>query len=98
MAEGGKPRLGGQLPVGAVAPTADASIRVLPPIPPSQYPATTEPQVSPNSYSFLWVKVYVLRRRNRSRFNYGGSVKMRSGRVLCNCRAGSILVTLAYGG
>ncbi len=58
-AEGGKPRLGGQLLVEAAAPTADASIRVLAPTPPIRYPATNESQVAPNSYSFLWVKVHV---------------------------------------
>ena len=58
-AEGGKPRLGGQLLVGAAAPTAAASIRVLPRILPTRYPATTEPLAYPISYSFLWVKVHV---------------------------------------
>jgi hypothetical protein len=58
-AEGGKPRLGGQLLVGAAAPTADASIRVLPPTLPVRYPAVTELLAYPNSYSFLWVKVHV---------------------------------------
>jgi len=56
MAEGGKPRLGGQLLVGAAAPTADASIRVLPPRLPIRYPAMTELLVYPNSYSFLWLR------------------------------------------
>jgi hypothetical protein len=58
-AEGGKPRLGGQLLVGAAAPTADVSILSLPPILPIQYRAMTEPLVYPNSYAFLWVKVYL---------------------------------------
>jgi hypothetical protein len=58
-AEGGKPRLGGQLLVGAAAPTAAASIRVLPPTLPIRYLVKTELLVYPNSYSFLWVKVQV---------------------------------------
>lgn len=58
-AEGGKPRLGGRLLAGAAALTADASIRVLPPILPIPDPAMTEPLVGPNSYSFLWAKVHV---------------------------------------
>ena len=59
LAEGGKTRLGGQLPVGAFAPTADASIRVLPPTPLTRYLATIGLLICPNSYSFLWVKVHV---------------------------------------
>ena len=58
-AEGEKPRLGGQLLVGAVAPTAAASIRALPPTLPIRYPAMTELLAYPNSYSFLYVKVHV---------------------------------------
>jgi hypothetical protein len=55
-AEGGKHRLGGQLLVGAAAPSADASIRVPPPTLPIRYPVMTEPLVYPNSYSFLWLR------------------------------------------
>jgi hypothetical protein len=58
-AEGGKPRLGGLLLVGAAAPIAGASTRVLPPTLPIRYPVMTEPLVYPNSYSFQWVKVHV---------------------------------------
>jgi hypothetical protein len=58
-AEGGKPRLGGRLLVGAAAPTADASIRVPLPTLPIRYPAMTATLAYPNSYSFLWVKVHV---------------------------------------